>query len=287
MLGLLFWYEEEAVIEDQDFSGEYFGMVTATGRFPSSAVDIKNFQKRYDYYIDTATDKCCDWFSKNEKRCPETYEILKLEIFKHDGQFYLRNKIWYSKDSIRQSFDIPMIHRKDSLIFDSKVANLKSNLFYLADLNSGYPGRFKLLGFSMNVSEEHFGRGRWTFINEYEMRSSGGYWSCTLTALEISNLDLKNTNLVVLSACETGLGDIEGNEGVYGLQRAFKMAGVESIIMSLWQVPDAETSEFMQLFYNTWFEGGTVRNAFNETQLSMQTKYATEPYKWAAFVLVD
>ncbi|MDB9882665.1 CHAT domain-containing protein [Bacteroidia bacterium] len=108
-----------------------------------------------------------------------------------------------------------------------------------------------------------------------------------LTALEISNMDLKNTQLVVLSACETGLGDIDGNEGVYGLQRAFKMAGVESIIMSLWQVPDVETSEFMQSFYNTWFTGVSIRVAFNTTQRTMQQKYRDEPFKWAAFVLLD
>ncbi len=108
-----------------------------------------------------------------------------------------------------------------------------------------------------------------------------------LTALEISNLDLKNTELVVLSACETGLGDIDGNEGVYGLQRAFKMSGVESIIMSLWQVLDAETVEFMDLFYSTWFTGVSIREAFNTTQCRMQKKYAEEPFKWAAFVLVD
>jgi CHAT domain-containing protein/Tfp pilus assembly protein PilF len=106
-----------------------------------------------------------------------------------------------------------------------------------------------------------------------------------LTAAEISNLNLFNTKLVVLSACETGLGDIKGSEGVYGLQRAFKMAGVKQIIMSLWQVPDKETSEFMSLFYQKLLKEKDTRKAFTLTQKEMRTKY--DPYYWAAFVLVE
>jgi CHAT domain-containing protein len=108
-----------------------------------------------------------------------------------------------------------------------------------------------------------------------------------LTALEISNLDLKNTDIVILSACETGLGDIEGSEGVYGLQRAFKMAGVKTIIMSLWEVPDAETAEFMNLFYTKWKASNNPKKAFKESQLQMMKKYRDEPQKWAAFVLFE
>ena len=108
-----------------------------------------------------------------------------------------------------------------------------------------------------------------------------------LSALEISNMDLSNTEMVVLSACETGLGDIDGSEGVYGLQRAFKMAGVDVIIMSLWQVPDKETTEFMQIFYGKWLGGEKVREAFNETQREMQLKYSEEPEKWAAYELFE
>ncbi len=108
-----------------------------------------------------------------------------------------------------------------------------------------------------------------------------------LTALEISNLDLSNTDMVVLSACETGLGDIDGSEGVYGLQRAFKMAGVDIIVMSLWEVPDAETSEFMTLFYINWLNGQDVRKAFRNTQLAMAETYKDNPEKWAAFVLFE
>jgi len=108
-----------------------------------------------------------------------------------------------------------------------------------------------------------------------------------LTALEISNLDLSKTDMVVLSACETGLGDIDGSEGVYGLQRAFKMAGVDLIVMSLWEVPDKETAEFMNLFYSNWLGGMKVREAFNTTQRTMSTKYKDTPEKWAAFVLFE
>ncbi len=98
---------------------------------------------------------------------------------------------------------------------------------------------------------------------------------------------LPNTKLAILSACETGLGDIHGSEGVYGLQRAFKMAGVHYIVMSLWQVPDAETAEFMKLFYGNWLGGNDVRTAFNSAQKTMQVKYVNEPVKWAAFVLFE
>jgi CHAT domain-containing protein len=106
-----------------------------------------------------------------------------------------------------------------------------------------------------------------------------------LTAQEVVDIDMRNTELVVLSACETGLGDIKGSEGVYGLQRAFKMAGVKFIIMSLWQVPDKETAEFMTLFYKRLIKLKDLQKAFAQTQKIMRTKY--DPYYWAAFVLIN
>lgn len=106
-----------------------------------------------------------------------------------------------------------------------------------------------------------------------------------LTAQEVSHIDMTNTELVVLSACETGLGDIKGSEGVYGLQRAFKMAGVKYLIMSLWQVPDKETAEFMTTFYENLTKTDNIELAFKKTQSSMRKKY--DPYYWAAFVLLQ
>jgi len=108
-----------------------------------------------------------------------------------------------------------------------------------------------------------------------------------LTAYEISQMNLSNTELVVLSACETGLGDISGNEGVYGLQRAFKIAGAKYLIMSLWQVPDQETSVFMTAFYRHWLEGKkSIPDAFRATQRDLRERFVN-PYQWAGFVLVE
>jgi CHAT domain-containing protein len=107
-----------------------------------------------------------------------------------------------------------------------------------------------------------------------------------LTALEASFLDLKETELVVLSACETGRGEIENGEGVYGLRKAFADAGAQNIIMSLWKVDDKVTQEFMTTFYSNWLnDKSTIRVAFNKTQLEIKAKYP-QPYYWGAFILM-
>ncbi len=106
-----------------------------------------------------------------------------------------------------------------------------------------------------------------------------------VTAYEIAQMDLSKTDLVVLSACETALGDIKGNEGVFGLQRAFKMAGVKNMLLSLWKVPDTETAELMKIFYSNYLQGKTARQAFAVAQQEMRKKYS--PYYWAAFVLIE
>ncbi len=118
-------------------------------------------------------------------------------------------------------------------------------------------------------------------------RSLEGKEDGVLTAYEISQMNLSNTELVVLSACETGLGTIRGNEGVYGLQRAFKIAGVKYLVMSLWQVPDKQTSLLMTAFYKKWItEKKTIPNAFHEAQKQLRES-GLDPYYWAGFVLVE
>jgi tetratricopeptide (TPR) repeat protein/CHAT domain-containing protein len=124
---------------------------------------------------------------------------------------------------------------------------------------------------------------RWTTGKAPGNREDG-----ILTAYEISQMNLSNTELVVLSACETGLGEIEGNEGVYGLQRAFKIAGAKYLIMSLWSVNDKSSKELMTDFYEQWLTNGlTIPQAFRKAQSDMREIYSDSPFRWAGFVLVE
>lgn len=107
-----------------------------------------------------------------------------------------------------------------------------------------------------------------------------------LNSFEISQMDLSNVDLIVLSACETGLGSIKGSEGVFGLQRAFKLAGAKSMIVSLWQVPDKSTSELMVHFYEFYLKGFSKKESLKKAQNIIKSKYQL-PYYWAGFVLLE
>ncbi|NER85427.1 MAG: CHAT domain-containing protein, partial [Leptolyngbya sp. SIO1D8] len=106
-----------------------------------------------------------------------------------------------------------------------------------------------------------------------------------LTALEVTSMNLRGTQLVVLSACETGLGELTPGEGVYGLRRAFVLAGSHSQVISLWKVDDIATQELMVAYYDRLLSGTSRDAALRETQLAfLESEEYSHPYYWSAFI---
>lgn len=171
------------------------------------------------------------------------------------------------------------------------VLHIATHGFFLEDVRQAQSG--KLFGVEMNKAAENpllraglLMAGAEQALDQKQTRELRNEDNGILTAYEAMNMNLHQTELVVLSACETGLGDVQAGEGVYGLQRAFQAAGAESLLMSLWQVSDEATQLLMQEFYTRWVKSSDKHQAFAEAQAALKKKYA-HPYFWGAFVLVD
>lgn len=148
----------------------------------------------------------------------------------------------------------------------SNISQLASNFYDNPFLRSG----LLLAGAELSINRQENGR-----------EEDG-----ILTAMEAMNLNLENTDLVVLSACETGLGEVKNGEDVFGLRRALQEAGAKSVVMSLWKVDDTATYEFMTYFYeNMLLKKQNKRTALRNAEIEMKCKYQY-PYYWGPFVIV-
>ena len=197
-------------------------------------------------------------------------EITSLSSILKSGGF--KNTIFQTTNATEHSI-------KD--VKSPKVMHIATHGFFVEDINANNNKVFSVP--LNNVNENVLLRSGLMLANAGTLDEATGN-NGILTAYEAMNLDLTNTDLVVLSACETGLGDIMAGEGVYGLQRSFEVAGAKAVIMSLWKVDDAATQLLMTSFYKNWMVSKNKLSAFRKAQKTLKTKYP-EPYYWGAFVI--
>ncbi|MCZ6899277.1 MAG: CHAT domain-containing protein [Bacteroidetes bacterium] len=200
-----------------------------------------------------------------------------LEINKITGQNQWHNQTYLGYQALEETI---------KSIRNPKVLHIATHGFFSENLTAA-EGEF-----GVSSSNPLFrsglmmaGSGKTVYDREIGRQTSLEVEDGILTAYEAMNLYLDETDLVVLSACDTGLGEIRNGEGIYGLERAFKVAGAKAIIMSLVKVEDQATKELMTTFYKEWVRIGNKRKAFRNAQLIYREK-DPDPYNWGAFVMV-
>ncbi|MBL7776087.1 MAG: CHAT domain-containing protein, partial [Saprospiraceae bacterium] len=231
------------------------------------------------------------WGPRPWKYLPSTaFEVFHIDSLLRANGYTTR--IFTGADAAEEAFQ--KIER-GSWPASPRIVHLATHGYFYPDVSKGQPINPLTLDGDVSVfqvSEEPMIRSGLILAGANQTWTTGlppaGRADGILTAYEISQLDLSNTELVVLSACETGLGVIDGNVGVYGLQRAFNIAGARYLIMSLWQVNDRKTGELMEVFYRAYLvDGLSVPQAFRAAQQTMRARFPGSPYVWAGFVLVE
>lgn len=190
---------------------------------------------------------------------------------------FLRTGLAGIEEDFRNDYDAGIMHfathafclDDDEILIDEMLAGLDFSYVSTKELSA-----FKRCGLLFS------GAG-----NTMEGTKPSGVFDGIIYGDNIAARDFRNTDLVVLSACGTALGDVH-EAGVYGLQRAFKRAGANTIIMSLWNVNDVSTAHMMTEFYKYLMSGDSKREAFGKARASVREKYK-DPYYWAPFIMLD
>jgi CHAT domain-containing protein len=175
-----------------------------------------------------------------------------------------------------------------------RIVHIATHGFFLSD--EELKARAEAQGQQANLNEDPMLRSGLFFAGADRVRQGAapeaGVDDGVLTAYEASQLNFQGTELVVLSACETGLGKELNSDGVFGLRRGLQEAGAGAVMMSMWSVPDTETQELMTLFYKNWLSGMDKPEALRQAQLAerevVRKRYGKDlPFYWGAFVMVS
>jgi len=184
----------------------------------------------------------------------------------------------------------------EEMIFSAetpKILHLATHGYFLND--EELKGSSETRGITIKLKEDFMAKDETINIENPMLRSGivfsgvnaslkAGRDEGMMSAEKILGLNLKGTDLVVLSACETGVGDVKNGEGVFGLKRAFILSGAKTLVMSLWSVPSAETTELMTDFYTLLADGKPKAEALRQAKLNMMMK-KQNPFYWGAFVM--
>lgn len=167
------------------------------------------------------------------------------------------------------------------LVQSPTVLHLATHGYFLSNVRSGTANLSRaVLENNPMLRSMLFFAGAQNTLNKNSLGKEDGI----LSAYEAQNLHLDKTELVVLSACQTAQGKIQNGEGVYGLQRALRIAGAKAVLVSLWDVDDKVGRAFMTVFYEKWLGGMGKQEAFREAQLEVKKNHPL-PFYWAGFVL--
>ncbi|MBS1488292.1 MAG: CHAT domain-containing protein [Bacteroidetes bacterium] len=223
--------------------------------------------------LDAATNQTRTWLPDNEM---PALPATQTEI-EHIAAL-LRNKGWITSVNLKEKATENTFKK----IKDERVIHVATHGFFIEESDEDIP---VVLQKRENMNNPLLHSGLVLKNTAQHTKDTPSDEDGILTAYEIKNLNLDKTSLVVLSACETGSGQVRNGEGVYGLQRSFLISGVKNVLMSLWKVDDQATQELMILFYQNFLNGNNTAQALRLAQNELIKKYPS-PYFWGSFVLI-
>lgn len=310
--GLYDFIIQPIVLKLKGISNVYISSTGILSKFNFSAFQSKsgkNLSEMYRFYYISSTSEFVSTGNNNE------YNISKIDkVYAYGGIDYglsksnITSSQYFSRTGVSKWNYLPgtlsEVNFIDSIFSTNKPRSIKligkdateASIHNLESSASTYIMHIASHGFFLENSKKELqldplystgilfsGANNYWNQNKVSVKNSN---DGILLGSEICDINLSNCSLAILSACQSGVGRILNNEGVFGLQRALKLAGVKNCIVSLWKVPDMQTSELFKQFYINFQKGDNIHDSFYNAQKAMKERYSLPKY-WAGFVLFE